>query len=128
MEMVDSCDNPEPKTRDGIATNYAPASETQVVLLVPKNSEAFAAAIVTEAAPSIVLPVCGYTVKVSAPSLRTTIIAPASAAGSFTPVLEATVDARVIAALTNSASVALDPAAVTEADTSPQIAVVAPPD
>jgi hypothetical protein len=128
METVESELIPLPRTRDGIATNYAPASVTQVVLLVPKNSEALAATIVTEAAPSIVLPVCGYTVKVSAPSLRTTIIAPASAAGSLTPVPEATVDARVIAALTSSASVALEPAAVTEADTSPQIAVVAPPD
>jgi hypothetical protein len=76
----------------------------------------------------MVAPVCGYTVSVFAPSLRTTIIAPTSATGSFTPVLAAAVETRVTTALTLCASVAEEPAAVTEADTSPQIAVVAPPD
>jgi len=87
-----------------------------------------AAAIVTDAAPLIVLPVGGYTVKVSAPSLRTTIIAPTSTVGSLTPVPEAVVAERTTTALTDSASVAEEPVAVTAACTSPQIAWADPPD
>jgi hypothetical protein len=113
METVESELTPLPRTRDGIATNQAPSNETQVVALVPKYRFALPAAIVSEAEPLIVVPVSGYTVSVFAPSLRTTIIAPASTAGSFTPVEAAAVETRTQVLLTCVASVAVVPAAVT---------------
>jgi hypothetical protein len=98
--------------------------ETQAVSDVPKYKFAFAAAMLSDAAPLMVPPVDGYTASAFAPSLRTTIIAPTSAGGNLTPVPAAAVATRVTTADTEAASPATDPVAVTEADTSPQIACV----
>ena len=74
---------------------YAPRIETQTVGEMPTNTRRFVVAIETEAAPSIVVPDCGYTVSVDAPSFATTATAPVSAGGNFAPVDAAVVETTV---------------------------------